>query len=120
VRDYTHVIEKDTVIQGRTCWKIVLTPKPDAPVVWGKLEAYVDQTDYIQVLLKQYDEDGYLVNKMVGSDIKEMDGVVMATRMELIPLDKEGNKTIMVIEKIKFNEGYDDNFFTVQNMKRIR
>ncbi|MCO4806148.1 MAG: outer membrane lipoprotein-sorting protein [Flavobacteriales bacterium] len=120
VRDYTHVIEKDTVIQGRTCWKIVLTPKPDAPVVWGKLEAYVDQTDYIQVLLKQYDEDGYLVNKMVGSDIKEMDGVVMATRMELIPLDKEGNKTIMVIEKIKFNEGYEDNFFTVQNMKRIR
>ena len=49
-----------------------------------------------------------------------MDGVVMATRMELIPLDKEGNKTIMVIEKIKFNEGYEDNFFTVQNMKRIR
>jgi len=120
VRDYTHTIEKDTMIDGRKCWKIVLMPKPDAPVVWGKLEAFVDQQDYVQLLLRQYDEDEYLINEMVSSDIKEMDGVVMATRMELIPIEKPGNKTVMVINKIKFNEEYEDSFFTVQNMKRIR
>ena len=32
-------------------------------------------------------------------------------------LDKQ---TGTIIDKIKFNESYDDNFFTVQNMKRIR
>lgn len=120
VRDYTQKIVGDSVIDGRKCWKIELTPKPEAPVVWGKLVSFVDQQDYVQMKLEQYDEDGYLVNEMIGSDIKSMDGVVMATKLELIPIDKGGNKTVMKIEKIKFNEVYEDAFFTVQNMKKIR
>lgn len=120
VRDYTHAIVGDSTIEGRKCWKIVLTPKPEAPVVWGKLIVFVDQKDYVQLKAEQYDEDGYLVNLMISSAIKEMDGVVMATRIELIPVEKEGQKTIMTVEKIKFNEPYEDSFFTVENMKRIR
>ncbi|GAB5539425.1 MAG: outer membrane lipoprotein-sorting protein [Salibacteraceae bacterium] len=120
VRDYTQKIVGDSMIDGRKCWKLELIPKPDAPVVWGKIIAFVDQQDYVQLKTEQYDEDGFLVNVMNASDIKEMDGVIMATRMELIPIEKEGQKTVMTIDKIKFNEGFEDNFFTVQNMKRIR
>jgi outer membrane lipoprotein-sorting protein len=120
VSDYTHTLEKDTVIDGRKCWKIILTPKPDAPVVWGKVIAFVDQQDYIQLKAEQYDEDGYKINVINSSDIREMDGVVMATKLELIPIEKEGHSTIMHIEDVKFNEPYEDSFFTVQNMKRIR
>lgn len=120
VRDYTHTISGDSIIDGRKCWKIELIPKPDAPVVWGKLVAFVDQKDYVQLKSEQYDEDGYLVNVMNSSDVKEMDGVIMATKLELIPVEKEGQKTVMTIDKIKFNEKYEDSFFTVQNMKRIR
>ncbi len=120
VRDYTHKISGDSIIDGRKCWKIELIPKPDAPVVWGKLVAFVDQKDYVQLKSEQYDEDGYLVNVMNSSDVKEMDGVIMATKLELIPVEKEGQKTVMTIDKIKFNEKYEDSFFTVQNMKRIR
>jgi outer membrane lipoprotein-sorting protein len=120
VSDYTHTLEKDTVIDGRKCWKIRLTPKPDAPVVWGKVIAFVDQQDYIQLKAEQYDEDGYKINVINSSDIREMDGVVMATKLELIPIEKEGHSTIMHIDDVKFNEPYEDSFFTVQNMKRIR
>ena len=120
VRDYTHKIVGDSTIEGRKCWKIELTPKPEAPVVWGKLVLFVDQKDYVQLKAEQYDEDGYLVNVMNSSVIKEMDGVVMATKLELIPVEKEGQKTVMTIDKIKFNEAYDDSFFTVENMKRMR
>lgn len=107
VRDYTHKITGDSTIENRLCWKIELTPKPDAPVVWGKLIVFVDQKDYVQLKAEQYDEDGYLFNVMNSSDIKEMDGVVMATRMELVPIDKEGQKTVMIVDKIKFNEKYE-------------
>lgn len=120
VTDYNHKILKDTVIAGRTCWKIELIPKPDAPVVWGKIYAFVDQKDYVQMRAEQYDEDGYLVNILSSSEIKEMDGVVMATRLEFIPAEKPGNMTVMHIDDIKFNEDFEDSFFTVQNMKRIR
>ncbi|HAP69967.1 MAG TPA: outer membrane lipoprotein-sorting protein [Flavobacteriales bacterium] len=120
VTDYTHALGKDSIIDGKKCWKVILTPKPDAAVVWGKVVAFVDQKDYVQLKAEQYDEDGYLVNEMLGSEVKEMDGVILATRLELIPIEKEGQKTIMTINTIKFNEVYDDAFFTVHNMKNIR
>jgi len=120
VTDYTHELAQDTMIDGMKCWKIFLTPKPNAPVVWGKVVAYVEKENYVQLLAKQYDEDGFLVNTMVSSDIEEMDGVPLATRLELIPAESEGQKTVMIIEEIKFNQTYEDRFFTVQNMKSMR
>lgn len=120
VTDYTHELAGDSTIDGKKCWKIILTPKPEAPVVWGKVVAFVEQEHYIQLLARQFDEDGYLVNEMIGSDIQEMDGVMMASDLTLVPADKDGHKTIMHINNIKFNEPYEDSFFTVQNMKRIR
>ena len=100
VSDYEHTLAGDSLIDGKKCWKIVLIPKPDAPVVWGKVVAFVEQENYVQLKAEQYDEDGYLVNEMLASDIKTMDGVVMATRIELIPIEKEGQKTVMIIDKI--------------------
>ncbi|MEQ9188850.1 MAG: outer membrane lipoprotein-sorting protein [Cryomorphaceae bacterium] len=120
VTDYTHELDGDSTIDGKLCWKIVLTPKPDAPVVWGKVVAFVDQENYVQLKAEQYDEDGYLVNEMIGTDVREMDGVIMATKLELIPVEKTGQKTVMKINDIKFNEIYGDAFFTVQNMKKMR
>ncbi len=120
VKDYTHQISGDSTINGRKCWKITLTPKPDAPVVWGRIVAFIDQENYVQLKAEQYDEDDFLINIINASDIKEMDGVIMATTMEFVPVEKRGQKTIMSIKTIEFNKDYEDSFFTVQQMKRIR
>lgn len=72
VQDYTHELLKDTIIEGRDAWKIELIPKENAPVVWGKIEAYIGKGDYNQLLFKYFDEDGFLVNTMILSQIKEM------------------------------------------------
>ena len=120
VKDYTHEITGDSTLEGRNCYKIVLTPKPDAPVVWGKVIVFVDQDDYIQLRGEMYDEDGYLVNVMNASDIKEMDGRLIATKTELIPVEKEGHKTVMQIDNIAFDVTINDDFFTTRNMKRVK
>jgi hypothetical protein len=120
VVDYSHKILGEEELLGRKCWKIELTPLPNAPVVWGKVILYIDQKDFIQLKAEQYDEDEELVNQMISSEIKEMAGILIATKIELIPIDKPGNKTTMVINKIVFNETYDDSFFSVQKMKTIR
>ena len=35
--DYTHQIEGETIEDGDACYRLIATPKPNAPVVWGKL-----------------------------------------------------------------------------------
>ena len=88
MNDYTHELGADTVIQNLDCYKIIMTPKPDAPVVWGKLIVYIEKVEINQLLIYYYDEDGYLVNTMTLSDIKNMDGRNIPTRMEMVPAEE--------------------------------
>lgn len=119
ITDYTHEFAADSTIDGMECYQIILTPKPDAPVVWGRVNMWVSKDEYIQLLTKFYDEDGYLVNVMKSSELKEFDGRLLASRMEMTPADKPGNKTVLEYKSIQFNVNLRDNFFTVQNMKRV-
>ncbi|WP_258099737.1 outer membrane lipoprotein-sorting protein [Marinoscillum pacificum] len=120
VEDYEHEILKDTVIGEYKAWKILMTPKEDAPVVWGKIEAYIDQGDFLQLLFKYYDEDEYLINTMILSDMKEMDGRIVPTRMEMIPAENPDQKTVIIYKSWYFNKDIKTDFFSIQNMKRVR
>lgn len=120
VEDYEHEIVGHETINGRECWKIKLTPKPDAPVVWGMIYSWIDKKDYLQLRTEFYDEDEELVNTMTGGDIKTMGGKVIATRVEVIPADKEGQKTVMVTNSIVFDEPIEESFFSTQNMKKVK
>jgi len=67
-----------------------------------------------------YDEDNYLVRTELGLDVKLMDGRLIPTRLELIPAEEEGHKTIVEIKDIEFNTPIKESFFSQQNMKRVR
>ena len=120
VEDYSHELGEDSVIQGRTCWKIILTPNEDAAVVWGRVIMFVSQEDYLQLRSEFYDEEGYLVNVMQGSEIEERDGRKLVTKMEMIPVEEEGQKTVIKYGNMKFDKDIPDSFFSIQNMKRVR
>lgn len=120
IDDYEHTLLGDSTIQGRTCWKIQLIPHEDVAVVWGKIIMFVDQQDYLQLRVEEYDEDGYLINIISSSGIKNMDGIPFATRMELVPVEEEGQMTILEYQTIQFNVSLQDAFFSIQNMKRVR
>jgi outer membrane lipoprotein-sorting protein len=120
VNDYDPKIIADETIGDRPCWKILLTPKPNSAVVWGKVLIWVDKKDYIQMKTEFYDEDGTLVNTMLASDIKNMGGKMLASHLEMIPADKKGNKTIIEYSNLVFDEPYTDDFFSEQQMKKIR
>ena len=120
VIDYEHEIVADTTIQGYSCYKVEMIPKEDAPVVWGRIETYVAKDEYLQLLVKFYDEDDYIVNTMIMSDIKQMGGRLIPAKMEMIPADNPDQKTVIVYKEIEFDLPIKENFFSMQNMKRIK
>ena len=120
ITDYNHKLLPDTTIEGKKCYKIELLPKENTAVVWGKIIACIDQVDYIQLSSEMFDEDGFLVNVMRSSAIKEMAGAKMATKMEFIPVDKDGHKTIMQFNSLQLDIPMEESFFTTQNMKRVK
>lgn len=120
VEDYTHSFAGDSVIQGRSCYKIKMMPKPEAAVVWGLVYAWIDKKDFIQMRAEFYDEENELVNTMQSFDVKAMGGRLIPKRVEMIPAGKQGHKTVMTYNDIAFDEPLDESFFTVQNMKKVK
>lgn len=120
VKDYTHKLIGEETISGFDCYKVELIPHDDAPVVWGKIIMWVSKENYYWLKSEYYDEDNFLVNTEILSEIKKMDDRTMPTRMEMIPADEKGNKTVIIFDNMKFNIKLKETFFSQQNMKRIR
>ncbi len=120
IKDYTHKILGEEKIDGMDCYKIQLTPKPDAGVVWGKIIAWIAKETYLEPKVEYYDEDGFMVKQFIGSNLQKMDGRNIFAHWEMIPEDKPGNKTIMDYDKIQFNIDTKESFYSEQNMKRVR
>mgnify|MGYP000270535868 FL=1 len=56
---------------------------------------------------------------MKGMDVQEFDQRTIPSRFEMIPMDEEGKKTVLLYRAITFNTGIPEDFFSIQNMKRI-
>lgn len=120
VVDYNHSLNGEEIIEGFDCYRIILIPHEDAEVVWGKIEMWISKTQYLQMKVQYYDDDDYLIRSQYSYNIKEMGGRIIPSRMELIPEEDEGQKTIVEFINIRFNEELRDDFFSQQNMKRIK
>lgn len=119
VTDYDHSLAGDSTVSGRDCWRIEMTPKPDAPVVWGTVVSYISMGEYLQLRTEFYDEDGRLVKTMEGSEIATLGGRTIPTRMDMIPADEEGHRTVLLYHSLQFDVGLEESFFSIQNMKRV-
>ncbi len=120
VVDYNHKINGNENISGKDCYKISLKAKDDAAVVWGKIIKWVSKKEFNQLKTEYYDEDGYLVKTDLASQVKNMDGRIIPTKVTITPADEPENKTTVIINSIKFDVKINNNFFSQQNMKRLR
>jgi hypothetical protein len=111
---------EDTTINDKSCYTIQLLPKPKSAVVWGKLIMYIDKKDFIMLQVNYFDEDNTLINSMYCSDIKMLGGRLLPARMEMIPSDKKGYKTVLIYNSLLFDSPMEDTFFTTQNISKIK
>jgi len=118
--DYKHKLSGKETIRGEECYKIELTPLPEAPVTWGKILMWITVIGFNEWKIEYYDEDMNLVNVMNASVVKKMGNRDIPTHLEMEPVNKSGNKTILETNFAEFDNPIGDNFFSQQNMKQIR
>lgn len=120
IEDYEHTLLGETEVDGRSCYKIQLIPKPQSAVVWGKIILSIDKKDLLMLHAEYFDEEGALVNTMHASDIKELGGRILPGRLEMIPADKKGNKTVLIYNSLEFDKPIEDSYFSTNNMPRVK
>jgi outer membrane lipoprotein-sorting protein len=120
INDYTHQLAGKEKVREYDCYKIILTPKENAAVVWGKVITWISVADFVEIKTEFYDEDDFLVNTFNSFDIKSFGNRRLASRMEIVPAEKLNQKTVMTINKNDFDIDINESFFSQQNMKRVR
>ena len=96
---------------------IVATPKPDAPVVWGKIEAHIS-SDRLPVSFLYYDESGTLMRTMLFSDVQVFDGQKMPAQMKMSVSDKPGEFTMFTYHSVDYSTDVPDSTFTKQALRK--
>ncbi|WP_075590680.1 outer membrane lipoprotein-sorting protein [Labilibacter marinus] len=120
VKDYTHKMLGEETVENLECYKIESIPFEEASVAWGKVILWISKEESLLLKQEYYDEDDFLIKTELGHNIKTLSGRVLPTQFEIIPADKPDQRTIVNIESIEFNPDIEDNFFSQQNIKKIR
>jgi hypothetical protein len=107
------------VIAGVAIHVFTMTPKPDAPVVWGKLEIAIRQDDLLPLRQVFYDEDGRRVREQTYSDHKTFSGRRLPTKLVIRPLDGSGEYTEVTYERLELDVDLSDDFFTLQRLRAL-
>jgi outer membrane lipoprotein-sorting protein len=120
VDDYDFEIVFEGERDGVEVWEFELIPKPEAPVVWGKVEYLVRKQDLMPVRVLYYDESNELMRTMTFSDYRTMGGRLVPARMDVVPSDKPTERTSLIYHELAFDIGLDESFFSLRNLRAQR
>jgi len=119
VDEYAIVLSGQGTLGGVPQYVFTLTPKPDAAVVWGKIEVTIRQEGLLPTRQVFFDEDGEAVRALEFQDYREVDGRMLAGSLVVRPLDGSGEFTRVVYESIEFDVELPDRMFTLQHLKSL-
>jgi outer membrane lipoprotein-sorting protein len=118
--DYEASIEGTDELDGVPCWKLLLRPKPDAPVVWGKLEYWISKRDTLPVRLEYYDEEGQLKRHLLFSDVDTVGSRTIPTTWTMYDDIEEDHRTTMKILDMEFDIPIRDGVFSKRELESGR
>ena len=116
--NYTFSITFEGMKDGKEIIEVTCLPNKEAAVVWGKVEVVVYADDYLPLQMIYYDEDLLLSRTLEFTNIELMDGKMIPTMMNMIPIDEPGESTTVKWEEIQFDVAIDDDFFSLRKLQQ--
>jgi outer membrane lipoprotein-sorting protein len=112
--DFTLLAEDDD------SWMIEGLPKPEAPVIWGKIIYRVKKEPLVPVEIDYYDEESLLVRKILFADVQTVSGRTIPLRMTVLPVEKPEEETVMQYRQVQFGVDLPESFFSLGQLKERR
>lgn len=118
IRDYDIRIAFDGERAGGRLWEFALTPRPEAPVVWGRIALAVRQSDLMPTWARYYGEDGGLRRTLTFGDYRVMGGRLVPTTTTVVPADKPDESTVIQYSKLRFDVPLPPETFTLAALRQ--
>jgi outer membrane lipoprotein-sorting protein len=119
VHDFTHRLLATERQDGHTVYVIESTPRPSAPVIWGK-EVLRVRDDHVLLEETFFDQDGKPVKRLQATKIGPLGGRVYAIGMRMEEVDEAGHWTEITYRRADFSVALPDGLFTLSNLRNPR
>ncbi|MDP2483582.1 MAG: outer membrane lipoprotein-sorting protein [Candidatus Palauibacterales bacterium] len=120
IEDYDISLAYEGERDGVPVWEFNLVPRPEAPVVWGRIEYQIRKSDTMPVWARYYDEDGSLVRTMTFFDFRRLGGRLVPAAMRVVPEDKPDEYTEIRYSDLEFDVDLDEDFFSLRRLRDAR
>lgn len=101
-------------------WTIMGRPRPDAPVIWGKIIYVVLKDNLIPRKIEYFDEEEVMVRRILFDDVQTLGDRTVPLKMTVLPLEKPEEKTVMHYRELQFDVDLQNDFFSLAQLKRRR
>lgn len=92
-------------------------PKPDAHVVWGRVDIWVDARAHYPIKIEYFDEAQQRVRTLYFDQVEVIAGRSIPMRLHLQPEENPLEFTEIIYKKIAFDVPVATGFFSLQNLK---
>ena len=117
VEDYDIEIAFEGKRDGIDLWEFALIPKPEAAVVWGRIEYEVRKGDLMPTWARYYSEEGEPVRTLTFGEFQEMGGRMVPALMEMRPENKPDERTLLRYSELSFDVDLDRSFFSLRALQ---
>lgn len=108
--------DEESSVEGDRVYQVRLIPRPETPVVYGKIEIRVRESDCATIRMDYYDQRETLIRQAVFSEFAtvgdEDSQRVFPLRMVFEDLTQEGSRTVETIEDYAFDLELPEKTFT--------
>ena len=118
IRDYDITVDFSGMREGVKVWQFVLTPRPAAAVVWGRIVLEVRQTDLMPTWAKYYGDDEAQKRTLTFADYRIMGGRFVPTKIMVTPADKADESTVITYRRLAFDVQLPPDTFSLAALKR--
>ncbi len=119
IEDYDIIISYEGDRDGEDVWEFTMTPRPEAPVIWGRIEQQIRKRDRMPLWAHYFDEDGTLARTITFTEFRDLGGRRVPTRMVIEPGDGE-ERTVVTYLELDFDVGLEKDFFSLRNLRASR
>jgi hypothetical protein len=119
IHDYSHVLTATAEIDGHMEYTIESTPKPGAPVVWGKQELRI-RDDYVLLEESFFDQDVQLVKRLETTKVGQLGGRPYSVEMRMTDVTQDDHWTLLRYSEGVFDLSLPDYLFTLSNLRDPR
>ena len=110
--------EADWVDEGdERALRITLTPRPEAPVVYTRVEFWLDER-WVPSRTDYFDGDD-LVRTMRYSDVAEVSGRLLPLTLTVIPTATPSERTVVIYHTLELDVDVDGDLFTRRGLRRV-